>query len=205
MAILASNGKINTFVPNAPFLHSLTVFWYFRGVEKGGIENKWVNVSIHQRKPHKKPDSLSFKFCFFNPLKPGVCQKLEVCLSIYGLLVKTRRSKGLELITFARQKQGLLGEKVSDTNTNIKLQRKNTRKYNKGFLPLIWNVPADLVILSKLQFINALKFSVDTKPKLNAHSVFIKCTCYLFLPWSPRYSFTFIDLYFSSFSNPLNF
>ena len=40
---------INPFVPNVSFLYSLktsenlTVFWCFQGVEKGCIENEWVN------------------------------------------------------------------------------------------------------------------------------------------------------------------
>ena len=40
---------INPFVPNASFLYplktleNLKVFWYFQGVEKGCIGNKWVN------------------------------------------------------------------------------------------------------------------------------------------------------------------
>ena len=39
---------INSFVPNASFLHLLKtsenrkVFWYFQGVEEGCIENEWV-------------------------------------------------------------------------------------------------------------------------------------------------------------------
>ena len=41
--------RIKSFVPNAPFLYSpktslsLTVFWFFQGVEKGCIGNEWVN------------------------------------------------------------------------------------------------------------------------------------------------------------------
>ena len=43
---------LNPFVPNALFLHplktskNLTVFWYFQGVEKGCMGNKWVNFGI---------------------------------------------------------------------------------------------------------------------------------------------------------------
>ena len=42
----------NPFAPNVPFLYplktseNLTVFWYFQGVEKGCIGNKWVKVSV---------------------------------------------------------------------------------------------------------------------------------------------------------------
>ena len=41
---------INPFFPNAPFLYTLKtsenlmVFWYFQGLEKGCIENKWVKT-----------------------------------------------------------------------------------------------------------------------------------------------------------------
>ena len=44
----------NLFVPNAPFLFPLKalenheVSWCFQGVEKGCIENKWVNVNVIQ-------------------------------------------------------------------------------------------------------------------------------------------------------------
>ena len=49
--------SLNLFVPNAPFLfplktsENLTVFWYFQGVEKGCIGNKWINIrhKIYQR------------------------------------------------------------------------------------------------------------------------------------------------------------
>ena len=63
---------INPFVPNAPFLYTLKtsenlmVFWYFQGVEKGCMENKWVktwinvamkkqNARIFQVKLQKRP------------------------------------------------------------------------------------------------------------------------------------------------------
>ena len=55
--ILSDNHSItiNAFVPNAPSLNplrtseSLTVFWCFRGVEKGCIGNKWVNTILYIR------------------------------------------------------------------------------------------------------------------------------------------------------------
>ena len=40
---------VNTFVPNAPFLYPLTVFWCFQGVEKGCIGNKWVKYTLKKR------------------------------------------------------------------------------------------------------------------------------------------------------------
>ena len=42
------NFSISPFIPNAPFLYplktseNLKVFWWFQGVEKGCIGNKWV-------------------------------------------------------------------------------------------------------------------------------------------------------------------
>ena len=44
-----SNVFINSFVPNAPFLNPLKTenrkfFRCFQGVEKGCIENEWVNI-----------------------------------------------------------------------------------------------------------------------------------------------------------------
>ena len=39
------NGNIifcAVFVLNAPFLYPLNVFWYFQGVERGGVGKKWV-------------------------------------------------------------------------------------------------------------------------------------------------------------------
>ena len=44
---------LNPFAPNGPFLYSpktsesLTNFLYFQWVEKGCIENTWVNRNIH--------------------------------------------------------------------------------------------------------------------------------------------------------------
>ena len=37
---------IMPFVPNATFLYQFTVFSCFQGVEKGCIENKWVNILL---------------------------------------------------------------------------------------------------------------------------------------------------------------
>ena len=45
-------GIFNQLIPNAPFLYPLKtsengkIYWYFQGVEKGNIRNKWVNLII---------------------------------------------------------------------------------------------------------------------------------------------------------------
>ena len=47
---------INPFVPNSPFLYplktseNLTVFWCFKGAEKGCIREKWVHYINNERK-----------------------------------------------------------------------------------------------------------------------------------------------------------
>ena len=43
---IKSANILKPFVPSAPFLY-LTVFWCFRVVEKGCIENKWVKIEDH--------------------------------------------------------------------------------------------------------------------------------------------------------------
>ena len=46
--ITFSEGNLNPFVPNAPFLHPLKTLenlQNFQGLEKGRIGNKWVNES----------------------------------------------------------------------------------------------------------------------------------------------------------------
>ena len=55
-SIINLRNSINPFAANAPFLYVLktseipTVFWWFQGVEKGCIGNKWVNETLHECK-----------------------------------------------------------------------------------------------------------------------------------------------------------
>ena len=66
---------INLFVPDAPFTYhlktseNLTVFWYFQGVEKGCIENKWVKHNywrIHDLSFTKRRCNSSIIFSFYS-------------------------------------------------------------------------------------------------------------------------------------------
>ena len=52
LVIIADFLDLLSFVPNAPFLYPLKTsenrkaFWYFQEVEKGCIENEWVNSFV---------------------------------------------------------------------------------------------------------------------------------------------------------------
>ena len=70
-------NNLNQFVPNAPFLYPMKtleqVFWYFQGVEKGCIRNKWANWYI--------PATLKYKEFSKNPgrwLKNTKSQIIEI-------------------------------------------------------------------------------------------------------------------------------
>ena len=62
---------INPFVPNAPFTYplktseNLQVFWYFQGVEKGRIRNKWFNITSVKLVQH--PSFFPIIFIHFSP------------------------------------------------------------------------------------------------------------------------------------------